>query len=160
MKLNYDIDILPQAVDRTPVGQSKPARVHYAAFRDPETARAARDASPRTIAILSDAGISFDCYSSGMPEGHFPSKDQAQREYLLACLLEAITSENSEVEEGVDGSFDLSECLVALSSASPFGPVVPWSPPHTHMPRPTMAVYLAVSVLAVAGYMAGFAVMN
>lgn len=152
--------MLPLADDRSPVGQSSAARVHYAAFRDPKTAQAARLASPRTIAILSDAGIGLNAYSSGLPEGHFPVKDLEQREYLLACLLEAITSEDNEGDEGADGAFDLSECLVALSSANPYGPVVPWSPPRSEEPRPTMAVYCAVSVLAIAGYMAGFAVIN
>jgi len=56
MKLNYDIDILPPSRRCVSVGQDAPAQVYHAAFRDPQTAQAARNASTRTLAILNEAG--------------------------------------------------------------------------------------------------------
>lgn len=148
MGLNYDIDFLPSGA----------AGTHFAAFRDGATAEAARRASPRTIAILSEAGISLDCFSSGTPSGHYPSRDKEARDYLMACLRDALTGAEDDGEEVAEGDFDFARFLVAQDVAAPFGPLVPLPP--VEPPRSPMPAYVAISVLAVAGYMAGFAVLS
>ncbi|MEM1233498.1 MAG: hypothetical protein AAGH70_05170 [Pseudomonadota bacterium] len=158
MQLNYDIDILPEDRGQTSVGRAAPAQVHYAAFRDPATAEAARRSSARTISILSDAGIALESYSSGAPEGHFPLHDEEARDYLMACMTDSLR-EGSDGDENVpEGEFDLSACLAAMEDARVFGP--PVAVEATGSAKASPRVLLAFSVLAIAGYMAGFTVLS
>ncbi|MEM1375088.1 MAG: hypothetical protein AAGF78_11985 [Pseudomonadota bacterium] len=158
MQLNYDIDILPEARGTATVGQAAPAQVHYAAFRDPATAEAARRSSARTISILSDAGIALESYSSGAPDGHFPPRDENARDYLMACMTDALREGGGAEEDTAQGEFNLSDCLTALTEARVFGPPVPVEGSAAQKAPPR--VLLAFSVLAIAGYMAGFAVLS
>ncbi|MEM6276294.1 MAG: hypothetical protein AAF714_05045 [Pseudomonadota bacterium] len=158
MQLNYDIDILPADRGQTTVGGAAPTHVHYAAFRDPMTAQAARRASAQTISILSDAGIALESYSSGAPDGHFPLCDEETRDYLMACMTDAVRGRSAEDQDVPEGEFDLTACITAMEKARVFGPPVKVDDAMNEKASPP--VLLAFSVLAIAGYMAGFAVLS
>ncbi|MEM6728069.1 MAG: hypothetical protein AAF618_06185 [Pseudomonadota bacterium] len=153
MQLSYDIDFSAAGADRG---------AHFASFRDPETAAAARRASPRTRAILREAGLSLRAVPSDVPQGHYALRDSARHEYFLRCFVEALTEEPDDGEAVAPGEFDLSQCLISLSAARPYGALVPRETKVTQVVTQSVskAVYLAVSLMAASGYIAGFAVLS
>ncbi|MEL7301192.1 MAG: hypothetical protein AAFM92_12485 [Pseudomonadota bacterium] len=145
MALNYDIDILPE--DKESLG------LFVAAFRDPATAQAARDADPRIGALLEDAGISLEPSSSNVPAGHYAYRDAGAREYVAACLDAAMRDDDETPRRDHTTEFDISELAKAVATAQPFGPIVaiPAAPERT-----PMKVGVAFGIMAFAGYLAGF----
>jgi len=87
----------------------------------------------------------------------------------MACLVGAIISDEKEDGDDATGdaaltevgeAFYLSACLVQLSSARPFGALVPVSDGSNTPEKASMPVCVAIGVLAAAGYIAGFSVLS
>ncbi|MEO0676650.1 MAG: hypothetical protein AAFZ02_03745 [Pseudomonadota bacterium] len=160
MQLNYEIDILPPRRDRRVShprlgwAQDASAGLYLAAFRDPKTAAAARAADPRITSILQDAGVALDSYSSEVPEGHYPQRDLQAREYVMACLMDAMQDE----DEVPTDDFDLSEVVVQLSKSQPFGALVPMEHGEDTVEEKRKA-FVAMGIFALSGYVAGFGLL-
>ncbi|MEM6478011.1 MAG: hypothetical protein AAF841_00085 [Pseudomonadota bacterium] len=155
MQLNYDIDF----------GEAGSEGLHFATFRDPATAQAAARASARTKSILHEAGIGLGCVASGFPAGYYALEHESSHAYLMACLIEAITCEADHGEAARDGEFDLAQCLVHLSAVRPYGALMvasdeAQSPAASPDNKTGAAAVMAISVLAAAGYVAGFAILS
>ena len=160
MKLNYDIDILPRDANLTSVGQSEPARIYFAAFRDPHTVEALAKAPASIRATVAEAGIAPEAHSSGVPSGHFATRDAEARAYLETCLSEAVAEGEPADACADDGAFSLEECLEAFSQAKPYGEIVAKEKgKERRVDRAAPVVYCAIAVLSFSGFWTGAVIL-
>ncbi|MEL6914451.1 MAG: hypothetical protein AAFP13_08105 [Pseudomonadota bacterium] len=147
MALKYDIDILPDSA-------ADAAGPYVAAFRDPATAQAARDADPRIGVLLQEAGISLEPSGSATPAGHFPCADAGTRAYVAACLESALEDAADTPRRDPITDFDVSDFAKSVATARPFGALVVVPEPQERTP---MKVGVAFGIMSFSGYLAGFA---
>lgn len=124
MGLRYDFDILRTAPEATlagtsadPAASADRADPFKALFRDPKTAQALRNASPKVRALFERSGFGFDCYDCGAPAGHYPAHDEDDRALVIANLAENLFESDLEGEDFQ--GFDFAEFLDLVDTAVP-----------------------------------------
>ena len=136
MALIYDFDIFEVIPDHGPrdpqldgvlsrIGfKPSPDSATVALFRDPQTAEALRTAPPGLRDFFLQSGFGLNTYTSGVPRGRYPAKDEAARLAVIERLARnacryALPRPGDGAEAG--NVFRLHEFLAALDQAEPIG---------------------------------------